>query len=160
MTCDPAGRHVLGMKPSRRSAGQALVEFSLAITIFLVLMMGVVDFGSAVYSYNGVSEAAREIARVASVHPGTDPTAVTTGWSTPMKNVLATQQALIPGLANPTITCVKVDGMTPASCASGSYVKVTITAPYTPHTPLLGLTGTWTMQGTSSVLLQVPPPTQ
>ena len=157
MTRELAGPHVLGMKPSRRSAGQALVEFSLAITIFVVLMMGVVDFGSAVYSYNGVSEAAREIARVASVHPGPNPTTVTAGWSMPMKNVLATQQALIPGLANPTITCVMVDGITPASCASGSYLRVTITAPYTPRTPLLGLTGTWTMNGTSSVLLQSPP---
>jgi Flp pilus assembly protein TadG len=143
---------------SRRSSGQALVEFSLAVTIFLVLMMGVVDFGSAVYSYNGVSEAAREIARVASVHPGPNPT-LKTGWSTPMTNVVSTQKALIPGLNDPTIVCVKVDGTAAASCASGSYVKVTITAPYTPHTPLLGLTGTWTMQGTSSVLLQVSPPT-
>jgi len=157
---DLAGQHLFGTEPSRRSSGQALVEFSLAITIFVVLMMGVVDFGSAVYSYNGVSEAAREIARVASVHPGTDPTAVTTGWSTPMQNVLTTQKALIPGLANPTITCVKVDGTAASGCPAGSYVRVSITAPYTPRTPLLGLTGTWTMNGTSSVLLQVPLPTQ
>ena len=50
--------------------GQSLVEFSLAITIFLVLVMGTVDLGRAVYQFNGVSQAARELARVASVHPG------------------------------------------------------------------------------------------
>jgi Flp pilus assembly protein TadG len=142
---------------SPRSSGQALVEFSLAITIFVVLMMGVVDFGSAVYSYNGVSEAAREIARVASVHPGDDPSV---SLSTAMTNALNTQKKLVPGLNVPTVVCVKVDGNAALGCPAGSYVRVTITAPYTPRTPLLGLTGTWTMTGTSSVLLQVPLTTQ
>jgi len=137
----------------RRSGGQALVEFSLAVAVFLVLLMGVADFGSAVYAYNGVSEAAREIARVASVHPGSDPT-VKADWSTQMTDVVNTQKALVPGLNDPTIVCVKVDGTAASNCASGNYVRVTITAPYTPRTPLLGLIGTWTMQGTSSVLLQ------
>ena len=115
--------------------------------------MGVVDLGSGIYKYNGISEAAREVARVASVHPGTNPT-VKAGWSLQMTSTFNTQKAMVPGLADPTIVCVQVDGTAAAGCTAGAYVKVTITAPYTPVTPLLRLLGTWTMQGTSSVLIQ------
>jgi Flp pilus assembly protein TadG len=130
------------------SRGQALVEFSLAVTVFLLLLMGVADFGMAIYKYNGVSEAASEIARVTSVHPGTNPTV---HWSSQMAAVVSTQQSLVPGLSNPTISCFLIDGVTSASCTSGNYVRVTVTAPYKAVTPLLGLLGTWTMKGTSSV---------
>ena len=54
----------------RGERGQGLVEFSLAVTVFLALIMGVVDLGRVVYQYNGGAEAARELARVTSVHPG------------------------------------------------------------------------------------------
>ena len=39
--------------------------------IFLLLLFGVVDLGRGIYQFNGVSQAAREIARVTSVHRGT-----------------------------------------------------------------------------------------
>jgi hypothetical protein len=43
----------------------------------------------------------------------------------------------------------------PAGTCVGPYrVKVTITAPYRPITPLISLSGTWTMSSTSSI--QVP----
>lgn len=135
--------------------GQALVEFSLAILVVLVLVMGVVDFGMAIYKFNGVSQAAREIARVTSVHPcagaaitcdpGAPPSAET-------QAVIDVQKGLIPGLDDPTFECVDAAGATvsgPCNFAVHS-VKVTIIAPYQPATPLLGLTGTWNMEGTSS----------
>ena len=84
--------------------GQALVEFSLAIVIFLVLMMAIVDLGRGIYMFNGVSQAAREIARVASVHPGT------TFGGPEITAVVSTQKGLIPNLGNPTFACVDIDG--------------------------------------------------
>ena len=51
--------------PGRR--GQALVEFALAVPIFLVMLVAVFDLGRAIYTYNGLSEAAREISRVTAV---------------------------------------------------------------------------------------------
>lgn len=130
--------------------GQALVEFSLAIVVFLLLMMGVIDVGRGIYQYNGVSEAARELARVTSVHPGS-----TLGNGPETAAVLATQKNLIPNLGNPTYTCVAIDGSpAPTPCAVGNLVRVTISAPYSPVTPLLGLTGPWTMQSTSAVTIQ------
>lgn len=96
-----------------RSRGQALVEFSLALIVFLLLVMGTVDFGVAIYQYNGVSQAAREIARVTSVHPG-----IPLGTDPLIAPVVATQQGLIPGLSAPTFTCVDQDGVAvpSASC--------------------------------------------
>ena len=95
------------MRRRQRSRGQALVEFALALPIFLMLMMAVFDLGRAIYMYNGVAEAARELARVTSVYPGT-PGAL--GSTTQTAAVLATQKALIPSLGNPTFTCVDIDG--------------------------------------------------
>lgn len=104
--------------------------------------------------FNGVSQAAREIARVTSVHPGTNPTVKAT-WSSQMNDVVATQRNLIPGLGDPMIACRAIDGATAASCIGGNYVQVTVTAPYGPVTPLLGLVGTWNM--TSVSLVQIEP---
>jgi Flp pilus assembly protein TadG len=134
----------------RRQGGQAVAEFSLSIMVFLVIMMGVFDLGKAIYMYNGVAQAAREIARVTSVHPGT-----TLGNSAETTAVINTQKALIPNLGNPTFACVDIDGSTIATaCISGNQVKVTIVAPYSPVTPFLGLAGTWNMSSTSSVAIQ------
>lgn len=131
-----------------RDRGQALVEFSLTIVIFLVLVMAIVDLGRGIYMFNGVSQAAREIARVASVHPGT-----TFGSSPEITGVVRTQKALIPALGNPTFACVDIEGspgLVTGRCPTGSQVTVSISAPYGPVTPLMSLTGTWNMQSTSS----------
>jgi Flp pilus assembly protein TadG len=140
-----------------RDRGQALVEFSLTLIVFLVLIMAIVDLGRGIYMYNGVSQSVREIARVTSVHPGT-----TLGNSAETAAVVATQKRLIPNLGTPTFSCVDVDD-TPVSgpCPSGMRVKVTIVAPYRAVTPLLGLAGTFNLSSASSVeipfnLLQTP----
>lgn len=133
----------------REERGQALVEFSLSIVIFLVLLMGIVDLGRGIYMLNGVSQAAREIARVASVHPGN-----TFGTSPEITAVVGTQKSLVPSLANPTISCVDIEGapgLEDGRCPTGAQVTVRIIARYGPVTPLMGLTGVWDMQSTSSV---------
>jgi Flp pilus assembly protein TadG len=137
-----------------RSVGQALVEFSLAIVVFLILLMGVVDFGMAVYEYNGVSQAAREIARVASVHQGN----VTFGSSAEITAVVATQQKLIPGLSAPSFDCTDVSGaavaLSAGHCPTTAFVNVTVSSQYRSSTPLLALAGTWDMTGSSSAQIQ------
>jgi Flp pilus assembly protein TadG len=138
----------------RTHSGQALVEFSLAIVIFLTVLMGVVDFGMAIYKYNGVSEAAREIARVASVHQGS----LTFGVSSEITAAVATQQKLVPGLGSPTMSCTDVNGASVAlvsgKCPTTAFVNVTVTAPYRAATPLVGLLGSLTMKGSSSAQVQ------
>lgn len=132
---------------SARARGQALVEFSLSIVIFLVLMMAIVDLGRGIYMFNGVSQAAREVARVASVHPGTF------FGGAAISDVVATQKNLIPNLQDPTFACVDIGGapgLVLGRCPTGAQVTVTIVAPYSPVTPLMSLTGTWNMSSTSS----------
>jgi hypothetical protein len=48
--------------------GQALVEFALVLPLFLLLVLGVVDFGRGIFIYAGMSNGAREGARYAIVH--------------------------------------------------------------------------------------------
>jgi len=48
-------------------AGQSLVEFTMILPIFLVLMFALVDFGRGFYTWLLVTNAAREGARVAAV---------------------------------------------------------------------------------------------
>lgn len=135
---------------TRDGRGQALVEFSIAIVIFLVLLMAVFDFGRAIMQYNGVAQAAREIARVTAVHAGPDFT-VPAGRSSETDAVIATQKLLVPNLQDPTITCVDIDGsVITSSCVEGKWINVLIKAPYTPVTPLLGLVGTWDLFSSST----------
>jgi len=118
--------------------GQALVEFSIAILVFLVMVMGIFDLGRGIYQFNGVSEASREIARVTSVHRGSAcPPACT---SPETLAVIATQKNLVPSLGDPVFDCIGPSGsVKPSSgCVPGDSVRVTIFAPYGPVTPLLG----------------------
>jgi Flp pilus assembly protein TadG len=119
--------------------GQSLVEFALTVVIFIGLLMGVFDLGRAVFMSNGVAEAAREIARVASVHPGNP----ISSPSTEMQQVIDAQQGIIHSLADPTFECVDVLGQTTsppsAACLPGDFVKVEIHAAFTPVTPIFNL---------------------
>ncbi|MEO6059076.1 MAG: TadE/TadG family type IV pilus assembly protein [Candidatus Limnocylindria bacterium] len=47
---------------SRR--GQTLVEFALILPIFILVLVGIFDFGRAVYAYNTISTASREAVRI------------------------------------------------------------------------------------------------
>jgi hypothetical protein len=53
---------------TQRSRGQALVEFSLVLPLFLLLFMVVMDLGTAVFTLNSLTNAAREGARLAIVN--------------------------------------------------------------------------------------------
>jgi hypothetical protein len=130
--------------------GQGLVEFSLAITIFLVLVMGVVDLGRAVYQLNGVTETARTLARVASVHPGS-----TLGNSPEVSQALAAQRGIVPGLSTPTYTCVGLDGTAiSGACRPGDWVRVSVDSTFTPVTPLATLLGTIVLNGSASARIE------
>ena len=48
--------------------GQTLTEFALILPVLLLALMGVLDFGRAVFAYNAISNAAREGGRTAIVN--------------------------------------------------------------------------------------------
>ena len=51
----------------RRSDGAALVEFALVLPLLLTVVMGIVDFGRALFTLNNLTSAVREGARFAAV---------------------------------------------------------------------------------------------
>ena len=60
-------RFLRGRRATSRR-GQALVEFALVFPIAIILLMAVFDVGRAVFAYNGLTNAAREGARLAIVN--------------------------------------------------------------------------------------------
>ena len=98
-----------------RSA-QALVEFALAVSVFLLLVLGTFDTARAYLAYTVVSNAAREASRYAAAHVGE------TGWAAAAQQagmnlaVGIDQSALNLTVAAPT----QMDGL-PYIRASGTY---------------------------------------
>ncbi len=124
--------------------GQALVEFSLVLIPFLLLLMGVLDMGRGIYTYNAASQAAREIARETAVHPCPGATICTNlGTSTEAIAAKDSQKALTPGLTDSgiTIECVSVQNEVVANCRPNDFIRVTVDVPFQPITPLLGQLG-------------------
>ena len=58
----------LGGRSRRGSRGQSLVEFSLVFPIIVLLVVGFVEIGRAVFAFNTIANAARQAARVAMVN--------------------------------------------------------------------------------------------
>jgi Flp pilus assembly protein TadG len=54
---------------TKREYGQDLVEYALVLPILLLLVLGTIDLALVVFSYDTISNAAREGARYAVVHP-------------------------------------------------------------------------------------------
>lgn len=52
----------------RSSRGQALAELALVLPVFVLLLLAVFDVGRLVFAYNGLTNAAREAARLAIVN--------------------------------------------------------------------------------------------
>lgn len=130
--------------------GQGLVEFAFAITLFMVILMGTVDLGRAAYQFNGVAEAARELARVTSVHPGSD-----LGDSGETADALGTQRALVPGLGAPSFACVDIAGaVVSGGCRPGSWVRVTVSSSFLPVTPVASLLGTIVLTSSASAKIE------
>jgi Flp pilus assembly protein TadG len=52
----------------RATRGQALVEFAIVMPIIVVVVLGLLDLGRAVYAYNTLAQSARQAARTAIVN--------------------------------------------------------------------------------------------
>jgi Flp pilus assembly protein TadG len=57
-----------GRGDGRNSRGQTLVEFAIVMPIIAMVVLGLVDLGRAVYSYNTLAQSARQGARTAIVN--------------------------------------------------------------------------------------------
>jgi len=94
----------------RRMAGATSVEFALGLLVFLMLVLGIVDFARMLFTWSAANEATRAGARYAVVCDDTSQQAL----------VLARMQALLPQ-----ITTVSV-AWTPVGCTAASCQGVTV----------------------------------
>lgn len=62
----------------RLSSGQTLTEFALVLSAFLLITFGIIQMSRAIFSYNFVSNAARDATRYASVNGTKSQNPVTT----------------------------------------------------------------------------------
>ena len=139
------------MRRRREPQGQGLVEFALAIIIFLTVFVGIVDMARAVFTFNGVSEAAREITRETSVHPGTGGI----GTSPETLAMVEIQKGLVQNLTVTGYTCVDLAGDPVAgTCKPGDWVRVGVQAQFTPVLPLLTALGPIVLSSVSSAEIQ------
>ncbi len=138
-----------------RSRGQGLVEFALGITIFLTILIGLIDLARAAFLFNGVSDAAREIARVTSLHPAASGSPTALGSSSQTATALSAERRLVPGLTVTAYSCVDLAGVTVTGrCRPGSWVKVSVQTSFTAVLPLLSAFGPLTFSTASSAKIQ------
>ena len=67
------------MTKRAKPRGQAMVEFALVFPIFILLLVGLFDFGRVIWVNDTLASAAREAARFAIVHGGSGSTACPVG---------------------------------------------------------------------------------
>ena len=132
------------VRPGER--GSSLAEFAIVFTASMLLIMGIVDFGRAMYAYHLISDAARMGTRYAIVR-GTSCTA--SGCPATSTTVQTYVRSLAPELNSASIT-VNTTWATTSSCNSspatsaGCQVTVQVSYPFKfLATPLLP---TFTMQ--------------
>ena len=121
----------------KREAAQSLVEFSLMLPVFLILVFGVIDFGMGLRAYITTAQATREGARYGSVG-----NAGTTGGAAIACNAGSTNSIVVKvcntmgGLnkSNATVTVTYPNGQSP-----GNSIRVATSYNYKYITPLSGL---------------------
>ena len=124
--------------------GQTLVEFALILPVFILVLVGIFDFGRAIYAYNTISNASREAVRLAIVDQ-----------NVPNIQAKAVQRAASLGLtaSNVTVGFYQPNG-SPSVCvtpvAIACDVQVTVTYSYRAATPILSnIVGVINMSSTS-----------
>ena len=126
----------------RKSRGQALVEFAIVLPVIALVVLGLLDLGRAVFTYNTLSQAARQANRTAIVDQ-----------DTARVKAMAIAAAPTIGLTPSNVTvCFKTQDSTQSNCASpttdncpsatrtiGCLAIVTTSMSYTPLTPVISI---------------------
>jgi Flp pilus assembly protein TadG len=111
--------------------GATLVEFALSATFIFTVILGVIDFGRAMFTYDLIANAARLATRYAIVRGST---CNTSGCTVTAPQLLSYIQGVSPGIDTTKVTVTPVWTATNA-CSSppngqGCLVTVTVTYPF------------------------------
>ena len=122
-----------------RSRGQSLVEFALVLPIFMLLVFGIIDGGRAILALNDMSQATRNVARVASVTCFDTATRCDfTTASAPITDAMAAQVVGLQGPATWNVQCIdRTTNAVSNPCKVGDIVRVRLDQAITMVTPIL-----------------------
>jgi Flp pilus assembly protein TadG len=139
---------------SLRERGQALLEFAFIVPIFLILLLGIIDFGWALKSWITVTNATREGARMGAV-----------GWAlgeyltdcndsdaddlTVVGRTCSALAASVDDVQDVTATCEERNGV--PDCQTGDSVVVSMSYGYDFITPLGSFIAGFTKQDCDGV---------
>jgi len=115
------------LRGDRRRAGQSTIEFAVAATVFPILMFGMMELATAVYTYSTVNEAAQEAVRYAIVNGPNSTSPATTA------QVQAVAQQYAPGLNLTTSVSYPTDSYLPLQ----QDAKVVVTCTYPLDIPFI-----------------------
>src|SRR2546425_3465774 len=105
------------MKLQRKQSGQAILESALIMLVFLLIFIGIIDFGQFLYFHQSLTERARAGARYGAVH--------TLGDGSAAANVaIYNDPAGAGGGATALLPCI----VTSCTANDGTAVQATVTA--------------------------------
>jgi Flp pilus assembly protein TadG len=146
---------------NRRRRGAALVEAALVLPLFLLIVLGMIDLGVAMFRNNALSQAARQGARKASVQGAFAPPALNGGpWGPATVTVSASDttnpvaSAVRPYLSSfdANTATIKVEWPDGSNDPELSRVKVTVTTAFQPITTYVFGT-TFNLSASSTMLI-------
>jgi Flp pilus assembly protein TadG len=97
---------------ARRQVGATIVEFALALVVFLTFLLGIADFGRMLFTWNAATEATRAGARYAVVCDNTARKAA----------VVGRMQQLLPQITSSNVNVT----WTPTGCSTATCEGVTV----------------------------------
>lgn len=122
---------------SKKQRGQTLVEFALLIPIFLLLVVGFLDLGRAVYYFSAIHNAAREGARYAVVLDRSDNSGNFTADQIINIKTLARDKAVNVGLSVADIDVYQPSSTPTAPNRNIDVIRVCVNYDFAPITPLI-----------------------
>ena len=131
----------------RGERGQGLVETSLTLIVFFILVFGAIDVGRAVWNYNTLAQATREGTRYAIVHGANSSNPSGPGDDQDIKGVVETHGGSL-GAENLTVTTEWPDG------GNNRGSRVTVSSQYA-FSPLFGFLGAINVNLSSSSTMQI-----
>lgn len=132
-----------------------MVEFAIASIVFLMMLLGVIEFGWMLYARNQVTDAARIGARYAAVN-GTQSRGITTasGQSSYKLNAsdvkaFITNRLDLPDASDMTVTVKMPDG----TLVPGNRVEIDVSYPYHPLIGFVVPVGTIDFKSSSTMIV-------
>ena len=124
-----------------------MVEFVLVFLLFVMVLMGMMEFGRGMWTYTTLAHATRQTARYCMVRGSLDPTTLTEIRAVAVKHAVGLEAAKI------TLAGTWDGGADPAAVERGDTIRISLSYPFQLVTaPILITDNTLTMSSTTETL--------